>query len=220
MACACCAFSSRNGFHEALDRLGHIPLPPYIKREDEPLDRERYQTVYAKQGSAVAAPTAGFTSRPKFCSALRERGIEIAEITLDVGLGTFEPVRTERLEDHKIHAETYEIPKSDGSGDRSVRKAQSVPCWPSEPRWCALWKMRQKKRRRRVNDRSQARPRRNFSLSGKTISRREPTAHEFSFAAVEPAGDGGGFAGAKMCCAPIAMLSMRSTAFIVTATAC
>ena len=105
-------FHSKNGFHETLDRLGHIPLPPYIKREDEPLDRERYQTVYAKQGSAVAAPTAGLHFTREILQRVRARGIEIAEVTLDVGLGTFEPVRTERLEDHKIHAETYEIPQA------------------------------------------------------------------------------------------------------------
>jgi S-adenosylmethionine:tRNA ribosyltransferase-isomerase len=105
-------FSSRNGFDETLARLGHIPLPPYIKREDEPLDRERYQTVYARQGSAVAAPTAGLHFTPEILRRLRDRGIEIAEITLDVGLGTFEPVRTERLEDHKIHTEAYDIPEA------------------------------------------------------------------------------------------------------------
>src|SRR5277367_3364535 len=102
-------FSSRTGFHEALARLGHIPLPPYIKRADEPADRERYQTIYASQGSAVAAPTAGLHFTPELLARLRERKIETAEITLDVGLGTFEPVRTEKLEEHKIHAESYEI---------------------------------------------------------------------------------------------------------------
>ena len=102
-------FTSRDGFHETLSRIGHIPLPPYIKRADEPMDRDRYQTVYAKQGSAVAAPTAGLHFTPEILARVKSRGIEIAEITLDVGLGTFEPVRTERLEDHKIHSEAYEI---------------------------------------------------------------------------------------------------------------
>jgi S-adenosylmethionine:tRNA ribosyltransferase-isomerase len=102
-------FSSKNGLHEALARLGHIPLPPYIKRSDEPIDRERYQTVYARQGSAVAAPTAGLHFTAEILTRLRQRGIEIAEITLEVGLGTFEPVRTERIEDHPIHKEAYEI---------------------------------------------------------------------------------------------------------------
>lgn len=104
-------FTSRDGFHQTLLRLGHIPLPPYIKRADEPMDRERYQTVYARTGSAVAAPTAGLHFTPEILQRLKGRGIEILEITLDVGLGTFEPVRTERLEDHNIHRETYEIPK-------------------------------------------------------------------------------------------------------------
>ena len=105
-------FESKNGFHEALNRLGHIPLPPYIKRADEPLDRERYQTVYAQQGSAVAAPTAGLHFTPAILDSLRQRGIEIAKVTLDVGLGTFEPIRTESLEEHKIHVESYEIPEA------------------------------------------------------------------------------------------------------------
>jgi S-adenosylmethionine:tRNA ribosyltransferase-isomerase len=103
-------FSSKGGFHEALHRLGHIPLPPYIKREDEPLDRERYQTIFAKRGAAVAAPTAGLHFTSGILDQLQARGVEIIEITLEVGLGTFEPVRTERIEDHKIHKESYEIP--------------------------------------------------------------------------------------------------------------
>jgi S-adenosylmethionine:tRNA ribosyltransferase-isomerase len=111
-------FSSRDDFAASIARLGHIPLPPYIKRADEPGDRERYQTVYAKQGSAVAAPTAGLHFTAEILELLRTRGIEIAEITLDVGLGTFEPVRTERLEDHKIHAESYNIP--DGAAQAIV----------------------------------------------------------------------------------------------------
>lgn len=102
-------FESKVPFREAVERLGHIPLPPYIKRSDEPADRERYQTVYARAGAAVAAPTAGLHFTLQTLDRLRARGIEIVEITLDVGLGTFEPIRTERLEDHKIHKETYEI---------------------------------------------------------------------------------------------------------------
>ncbi|HXN73957.1 MAG TPA: tRNA preQ1(34) S-adenosylmethionine ribosyltransferase-isomerase QueA [Candidatus Acidoferrales bacterium] len=116
-------FSSKAGFREALARLGHIPLPPYIKRADGPLDRERYQTVYARQGSAVAAPTAGLHFTPKILDRVRARGIEIAEITLDVGLGTFEPVRTERLEDHKIHKESYEISEA---AAQAIARAKSA----------------------------------------------------------------------------------------------
>ena len=123
------AIHSRDGFRETLTHLGHIPLPPYIKREDEPLDRERYQTVFARQGSAVAAPTAGLHFTPEILERLRKRGIEIAEITLDVGLGTFEPVRTERLEDHKIHAEAYEIPEATCRRDRASAEREPRPCW-------------------------------------------------------------------------------------------
>ncbi|MGC2422311.1 MAG: tRNA preQ1(34) S-adenosylmethionine ribosyltransferase-isomerase QueA [Candidatus Acidiferrales bacterium] len=104
-------FASTDAFEEALARLGHIPLPPYIRRADEPLDRERYQTVYARDGSAIAAPTAGLHFTPQILERLAARGIAIAEIRLDVGLGTFEPVHTEQLEDHKIHVESYDIPK-------------------------------------------------------------------------------------------------------------
>ena len=116
-------FSARNGFDETLARLGHIPLPPYIKREDEPLDRERYQTVFAREGNAVAAPTAGLHFTPEILGRLRDRGIEIAEITLDVGLGTFEPVRTERMEDYKIHVEAYEIPEPTAAAIERARRA-------------------------------------------------------------------------------------------------
>jgi S-adenosylmethionine:tRNA ribosyltransferase-isomerase len=117
-------FSSKTGFHEALHRLGHIPLPPYIKRSDEPLDRERYQTVYAKQGCAVAAPTAGLHFTAELLARLGARRIEMTEITLDVGLGTFEPVRTERLEDHQIHAESYEIPAQTADAITHARAAK------------------------------------------------------------------------------------------------
>jgi S-adenosylmethionine:tRNA ribosyltransferase-isomerase len=115
-------FTSRNGFRSAVDRLGHIPLPPYIKREDEPSDRERYQTVFAREGNAVAAPTAGLHFTPEIIERIRARGVEIAEITLDVGLGTFEPVRTKRLEEHPLHAEAYEIPEATAA---SLSRARS-----------------------------------------------------------------------------------------------
>jgi S-adenosylmethionine:tRNA ribosyltransferase-isomerase len=93
----------------AIDRLGHVPLPPYIRRPDEPPDRETYQTVYAKVRGAVAAPTAGFHFTARVLQELADRGIESCEITLHVGLGTFQPVRTERVEEHKMEAERYEI---------------------------------------------------------------------------------------------------------------
>ena len=105
-------FCSHNALSvaEHLNELGHVPLPPYIDRADQPSDRERYQTVFAKQPGAVAAPTAGLHFTPEIVQAIRNRGAEICELTLDVGLGTFQPVHTETLEQHPIHAESYEIP--------------------------------------------------------------------------------------------------------------
>ena len=96
---------------EHIHRLGHVPLPPYIDREDEAPDRERYQTVFARQPGAVAAPTAGLHFTPEILEAIRLRGVEIRELTLDVGLGTFQPIHEETLEAHVMHAETYEIPE-------------------------------------------------------------------------------------------------------------
>lgn len=92
-----------------IERLGHVPLPPYIDRPDEDSDRERYQTVYAQEPRAVAAPTAGLHFTPEILEKIRGRGCEMCEVTLSVGLGTFQPVHTESFEEHKIHAEAYEI---------------------------------------------------------------------------------------------------------------
>ncbi len=97
-------------FFARVERLGHVPLPPYIARDDRAADRERYQTVYAQKRGSVAAPTAGLHFTPEILERIRGRGIEIAEITLHVGLGTFQPVRVEKVEDHKLHRERYEIP--------------------------------------------------------------------------------------------------------------
>jgi S-adenosylmethionine:tRNA ribosyltransferase-isomerase len=102
-------FKPTADFYGTLERLGHVPLPPYIDRNDEGEDRERYQTVYASERGSVAAPTAGLHFTPEVLKLLHERGIETAEITLHVGLGTFEPVRVERVEDHRLHGERYEI---------------------------------------------------------------------------------------------------------------
>jgi S-adenosylmethionine:tRNA ribosyltransferase-isomerase len=99
----------KEDFFAALDRVGHIPLPPYIARPDSSSDRERYQTVYAEQHGSVAAPTAGLHFTAEILDRIRQRGVETAEITLHVGLGTFQPVRVERVEDHKLHSEPYSI---------------------------------------------------------------------------------------------------------------
>jgi S-adenosylmethionine:tRNA ribosyltransferase-isomerase len=96
-------------FWAELGRLGHVPLPPYISREDRSSDRDRYQTVYARERGSVAAPTAGLHFTPEILARLRERGVETAEITLHVGLGTFQSVRVERVEEHKLHRESYSI---------------------------------------------------------------------------------------------------------------
>ena len=93
------------------DALGHTPLPPYISRNDEVFDRERYQTIFAKRAGAVAAPTAGLHFTEEILQAIRDRGIETCELTLHVGLGTFQPIRTETLEAHTMHAESFEIPE-------------------------------------------------------------------------------------------------------------
>ncbi|HET6931745.1 MAG TPA: tRNA preQ1(34) S-adenosylmethionine ribosyltransferase-isomerase QueA [Candidatus Acidoferrum sp.] len=98
-----------NSVEENLERLGHVPLPPYIDRPDETADRQRYQTVYAQRPGAVAAPTAGLHFTPEILEKLKAKGCELCEVTLDVGLGTFQPVHTETLEEHKIHSESYEI---------------------------------------------------------------------------------------------------------------
>ena len=97
---------------EHLERLGHVPLPPYIERVDETGDRERYQTVFAKNPGAIAAPTAGLHFSEEILKKIRARGVEICELTLNVGLGTFQPVHGETLEGHVMHSESYEIPRA------------------------------------------------------------------------------------------------------------
>lgn len=94
---------------ENLERLGHVPLPPYINRAAEPFDEVRYQTVFAKRPGAIAAPTAGLHFTPEILQQIRDRGCEICEVTLDVGLGTFQPIHSDTLEGHVMHGESYEI---------------------------------------------------------------------------------------------------------------
>jgi len=94
----------------ALERHGHMPLPPYIDRDDEPLDRERYQTVYARAAGSVAAPTAGLHFTDELLLALEARGVRRAALTLHVGVGTFRPVEVEDPADHEMHHERYDVP--------------------------------------------------------------------------------------------------------------
>lgn len=102
-------FRPASNFFELIEKLGHVPLPPYIARADRPGDLERYQTVYARERGSVAAPTAGLHFTPEIFARLNDRDIETAELTLHVGLGTFQPVRVERVEDHRLHTEHYSI---------------------------------------------------------------------------------------------------------------
>lgn len=102
-------FAPVENFFGMLDQLGRVPLPPYIKRVDSSEDRERYQTVYARELGSVAAPTAGLHFTPEVLASIKKRGIETAEITLHVGLGTFQPIREEIVEVHKLHSEPYFI---------------------------------------------------------------------------------------------------------------
>ncbi|WP_448682576.1 tRNA preQ1(34) S-adenosylmethionine ribosyltransferase-isomerase QueA [Pseudomonas nicosulfuronedens] len=92
-----------------LERVGHMPLPPYIDRPDEDADRERYQTVYAERAGAVAAPTAGLHFDEALLESIRAKGVDTAFVTLHVGAGTFQPVRVERIEDHHMHNEWLEV---------------------------------------------------------------------------------------------------------------
>jgi S-adenosylmethionine:tRNA ribosyltransferase-isomerase len=102
-------FKPASDFFASIEQWGHVPLPPYINREDSPRDLERYQTVFARDRGSVAAPTAGLHFTSEILDKLRRRGIETAEVTLHVGLGTFQPIRVERVEDHKLHRESYTI---------------------------------------------------------------------------------------------------------------
>lgn len=104
-----------------LASLGHVPLPPYIDREDEPADRERYQTVFAREDGAIAAPTAGLHFTQELLAALRNSGVEIAEITLHVGLGTFKPVTAELVHEHRMDAERFTIPLETEHAVRAAR---------------------------------------------------------------------------------------------------
>lgn len=95
---------------DLVDALGHVPLPPYIRRPDRSVDRERYQTVYASVRGSVAAPTAGLHLTDAMLRRCADRGIEVVRVTLHVGYGTFKPIRVDRVEDHRVDAESYDIP--------------------------------------------------------------------------------------------------------------
>jgi len=102
-------FAPVGDFFAAIEKIGHIPLPPYIHRDDTPSDRERYQTVYSRERGSVAAPTAGLHFTPEVLNEIRARGVEIARVTLHVGLGTFSPLRVEHVSEVKLHRERYTL---------------------------------------------------------------------------------------------------------------
>ncbi len=106
---------------ELLEEVGHVPLPPYIDRPAEALDRERYQTVYARRHGAVAAPTAGLHFDKPLLERLKARGVETTYVTLHVGAGTFQPVRVDRIEDHVMHAEYVEVSEEAAAQVRAAR---------------------------------------------------------------------------------------------------
>ena len=105
------SFESDRPIQEAFERYGRTPLPPYIKRDRDALDRdrERYQTVYASKGGAIAAPTAGLHFTPQILDQVRQRGVEVVEVTLHVGYGTFEPVKVDDLTQHRVQPERYSL---------------------------------------------------------------------------------------------------------------
>jgi S-adenosylmethionine:tRNA ribosyltransferase-isomerase len=116
-------FLGEEDVYAAIDRLGHMPLPPYIKREDRREDRERYQTVFARERGSVAAPTAGLHFTGEILDSVRNTGAHIASVTLHVGLGTFQPIDREDFENHQLHYERYSIAEESA---REIESAERV----------------------------------------------------------------------------------------------
>jgi S-adenosylmethionine:tRNA ribosyltransferase-isomerase len=116
-------FSPSDDFQSILNKIGHMPLPPYIHRDDNPDDRDRYQTVFSNQPGSAAAPTAGLHFTPEILNQLKQKGIQIETITLHVGLGTFQPVRVENLEDIRLHAEHYTLPAATADAINTTLRA-------------------------------------------------------------------------------------------------
>jgi len=104
-----------------LEEVGHVPLPPYIKRPDRPADRERYQTIFARQVGSAAAPTAGLHFTPQLLARLDARGVGVARVTLHVGYGTFQPIDTEEVEAHRLPAEAFEVTEEAAAAIRGRR---------------------------------------------------------------------------------------------------
>jgi S-adenosylmethionine:tRNA ribosyltransferase-isomerase len=119
-------FTGADDLLAEFEKIGHVPLPPYIKRKDQPADRERYQTVFAREKGSVAAPTAGLHFTGEVLDACRARGAEIAWVTLHVGLGTFQPLHARHVEEGRLHAERYRIAPESEAAIRSARRVVAV----------------------------------------------------------------------------------------------
>jgi len=119
-------FHTDGDLFEAFEKIGHVPLPPYIKRCDEAADRERYQTVFAREKGSAAAPTAGLHFTPEVLDACRARGADIAFVTLHVGLGTFQPIRGDLVEGQHLHSEHYRIAADNAARMTAARRLVAV----------------------------------------------------------------------------------------------
>jgi S-adenosylmethionine:tRNA ribosyltransferase-isomerase len=106
---------------DTIDAIGHVPLPPYIKRPDSPSDRDRYQTVYARERGSIAAPTAGLHFTPAILDTLEARGVQRVSITLHVGYGTFQPIRVDRIDEHQMDGERFEVSQAAAAALSSAR---------------------------------------------------------------------------------------------------
>ena len=122
-----------------LERIGTTPLPPYIQREAKPEDRERYQTVYAREEGSIAAPTAGLHFTPELIKQIEARGVKILKVTLHVGIGTFRPVKSEKIEDHVMHEEEYRIPPETLEALQSPDRGRVVAVGTTSVRTLESW---------------------------------------------------------------------------------
>jgi S-adenosylmethionine:tRNA ribosyltransferase-isomerase len=119
-------FRTDRDVYDEVEKIGHVPLPPYIKRQDDTTDRERYQTVFARERGSAAAPTAGLHFTPAVLDECRARGAQIAAVTLHVGLGTFQPPHTDRVEGHRLHAEHFSITAENAARMAAARRRVAV----------------------------------------------------------------------------------------------
>lgn len=119
-------FTAAGDIYEHFEKIGHVPLPPYIKRQDEAADRERYQTVFAREKGSAAAPTAGLHFTPAVLDTCRARGADLAFVTLHVGLGTFQPLHGGQVEGHRLHTEHYRITAENAARMAAARRLVAV----------------------------------------------------------------------------------------------